>query len=68
MCKEAVRNKPCMLFFVPDHFWMQKMCNKIMRTMSDAFYHSPDHFKRQKMCIKAVEVDPSFLELISDHF
>ena len=36
--------------------------------MSDAFCHSPDHFKRQKMCIKAVEVDPSFLELISDHF
>ena len=36
--------------------------------MSDAFYHSPDHFKRQKMCINAVEVDPSFLELISDHF
>ena len=68
MFDEAVHNKLCMMFFVPDHFWIQEVCNEIMRTMPNAFHRIPDHFKTQKMRIKAVEVDPSFLQLVPDHF
>ena len=56
----------CMMLFVPDHFWMQEMCNEIMGTMADAFHRIPDHVKTQERFKKAVEVDPSFLQL--DHF
>ena len=39
-----------------------------MRTMPDAFHRIPEHFKTQKMCNKGVEVDLSFLQLVSDYF
>ena len=45
MCDEAVRNKLCMMLYVPDHLWMKEMCNDIMRTMPNAFHRIPDRFK-----------------------
>ena len=68
MCDKVVRNKQCMLLFVPDHFWTQQMCNERMHTMPNAFHRILDRFKTQEMCIKAVEVDPSFLQLVPGHF
>ena len=44
------------------------MCNEVMRTMPHSFHRIHDGSKTQEMCIKAVEVDPSFLELIPNHF
>ena len=35
---------------------------------ANAFHRILDQFKTQEMCIKAVEVDPSFLQLVPDHF
>ena len=49
ICNEAVCNKPYMIYFGPDHFWMQEMCNEIMRTMLDAFHHIPDRLKTRNM-------------------
>ena len=67
-CDKVVRNKLCMLLFALDHLWRQGMCNEIMRTMQNAFHRIPDRFKTQEMCIKAVGVDPSFLQLVPNHF
>ena len=36
--------------------------------MPKAFHLIPDCFKTQKTCIKAVEVDSSFLQLVSGYF
>ena len=44
------------------------MCNEIMRTIPEPFHHVADCFKTEKMCIKAVEVDPSFLQLVPNWF
>ena len=68
MCIEAVKDKLCMLLFVPDHFWTQEMCNEIMRIMPNLFHPILNRFKTQSMCKKAVEVDPSFLQLVPDRF
>ena len=65
---EAVKNKLCMLLFVPDHFWTQEMSNEIMCTMPDAFHCIPDRFKTQKMCDKAVKEDSSSLRFVPDWF
>ena len=35
--------------------------------MPDGFHHIPDHFKTEEMFKKAVELDPSFLKLVTDH-
>ena len=48
ICNEAVRNKLCMLLFIPDLLWTQEMCNEIMRTMPNAFHRIPDRFKTQE--------------------
>ena len=40
----------------------------MLRTMANAFHRFPDQFKTQEMFIKAVEVDPSFFQLVLDHF
>ena len=55
MYDKVVRNKLCMLLFVPDHLWTHEMYNEVMRTMLNAFHRIPDRFKTQEMCIKAVE-------------
>ena len=68
MCDKVVRNKLCMLLFVPDHFWMQEMCNDIMHTMPDAFHLIPDRFKTQKMCDQAIKEDSSSLQFVPDWF
>ena len=69
MCNEAVPNRPYIIYFVPDHFWMQEMCNELMHTMSDAFnYNIPDRLKTQEMCKKAVKDDPSSLQFVRDWF
>ena len=68
MCDKVVSNKLCMLLFVPDHFWMQGMCNDIMRTMPDAFHLIPDCFKTQKMCGQAIKEDSSSLQFVPDWF
>ena len=68
LCDKVVRNKICVLLFVPDHFWTNEMCNEIMRTMSDAFHCIPDCFQTQKMCDQAVKEDSSFLQFVPDWF
>ena len=68
MCDKVVSNKLCMLLFVPDHFWMQEMCNDIMRTIPDAFHLIPDCFKTQKMCGQAIKEDSSSLQFVPDWF
>ena len=69
MCNEAVRNSLYMIYSVPDHFWMQEMCNEVIRTMSDAFhYNIPVRLKTQEMCKKAVKDNPSSLQFVPDWF
>ena len=56
--------------FVPDHLKTQEMYNEAVRNNSWALMHVPEHLRTQEMCIKAVEaveVDPSFLQLVPDH-
>ena len=69
MCSEVVRKESYMIHFVPDHFWMQKMCNEIIRNMpEDALYYIPDHLKTQKMCEKEVKDNSSSLHFVPDWF
>ena len=69
MCNEAVRNSLYMIYCVPDHFWMQEMCNEVIRTISDAFhYNIPVRLKTQEMCKKAVKDNPSSLQFVPDWF
>ena len=68
MCNEVVQNKPCMLLFVPDHFWTQEMCNEVIHTLPDVFHYIPDRFKTQEMCDQVVKEDSSLLEYVSDWF
>ena len=63
-----MRNRPCMTFFVPEHFKTRETCDRIMRTMPGAFHHIPNRFKTQEMCLKAAEADSLNLGNVPDHF
>ena len=40
-----------------------------MRTMPNAWFRRiPDRFKTEEICKKAVEIDPSMLKYVPDHF
>ena len=52
MCDAAVREGPCELESVPDHFKTQEMCNEVVPIYSYLLEHVPD--KMQEMCDKAV--------------
>ena len=67
MCNEAIEKVPWLIYFVPDHFWTQEMCNKIIRAMpEDTFHYIPDRLQTQEICEKAVTDDPSFLHFVPD--
>ena len=69
MCNKATEKVPWQIYFIPDHFWIQEMCNEIMHTMpEDAFHYIPDRLKTQEMCEKAVMDDPSSLHFVPDWF
>ena len=68
MCDAAVREDPCQLHYVPDHFKSQEMCIKAVMEDPCALEFVPDHFKTQEMCDKAVRDDPSYLACVPDWF
>ena len=69
MCNEAERHKLCMMLSIPDHLCTQEKCNKIMHIMPVHFTLSLTILKHKKcIYIKAVQVDPSFLQLVPNHF
>ena len=49
MCNEAVRNKPSMIYFVPDQY----RTNEAVRTEPLLLQYVPDHFKTWK-CVKGL--------------
>ena len=44
-CLTRQRNKPCIIYFVPDHFWAQKMFNKATEKDPWSLAEVTDHFK-----------------------
>ena len=42
------------LFFTPDHFKTQGMCNEAVEKNPHMLGHVPDQYKTQEMCDKAV--------------
>ena len=68
MHNEAVRNKPSMIYFVPDQYRTQEMCNDAVRTEPHSLEYVPDHLKTQKMCNKSVSLDPYLFFKVPDKF
>ena len=44
-CNKAVRIKPYLLRYVPDHFKTEEMCKKAVEQASWQLENVPDHFK-----------------------
>ena len=55
MGNEAVRNKPSMIYFVPDQYRTQEILNEVVRTEPLLLQYVPDHLKTLEMCEGPVE-------------
>ena len=77
-CNKAVCTNPEALFYIPDCFKTQEMCNEMAEKdpYTLMFCHElscflecvPNHLKIQRMCEKAVEKDLRGLNYVPDHF
>ena len=56
------------LFFIPDHFKIQEMCNKEVDIRPHFLVLVPDHLNTEEMCNKAVCKHPWLLKYVLDWF
>ena len=64
---EALRMKPRLLAFFPDHFKTEEMCNEVVEKDPNTIWHFPVHLRMQEMFFKAVEKYLYPLKFVSDH-
>ena len=56
------------IWYVPDQYKTQEMCNEVVEKSPYALSYVPDHFVTQEMCNEAVEKSPWMLEHVPNQF
>ena len=58
MCKNAVKNLPYLIRYVPDQYKTQQMCDKAILENGAKLKSVPDCYKNQELYSKAVDNYP----------
>ena len=65
MCKNAFKNLPYLIRYVPDQYKTQQMCDKAILENGGKLKSVPDCYKNyQELCSKAVDNYPYALEFV----
>ena len=66
MYKNAVKNLPYLIRYVPDQYKTQQMCDKAILENAEKLKSVPDYYKNQELCSKAVDNYPYALEFVPE--